>query len=100
MKKPHNIEEHQKYTILAQPAYWRLRAEMLAIQDLLEQAYLGSLGIEPGCKEYSAGQEIFQKTLKQAIAVRHQKLLSELETHSPELAARLDNRDIGDVEPI
>jgi hypothetical protein len=50
MKKTNKIKQQQKSTILAQPAYWRLRAEIMATQDMLQQAWLTKLAESNLCR--------------------------------------------------
>jgi hypothetical protein len=103
MKNPKRGKKIPNQTILIQPAYWRLRAEILAIKDLLGMVFVDSLmegkKLAPQSKEYDKLKKEFEKRFKHFAAVRHDQLLTELEDLSPELAALLDKRSLDEVEP-
>lgn len=80
---------------LNHPEYWRLRAELQTLRDLLGLLYVRSVTQCPAISVTLA--EKFADDFQKLAALHHEKLLTEIEDRNPALAARLDDRDASEL---
>ena len=85
-------------SMLYDPAYYRLRAEILALKAMVETAWIHSAGVELESKEYGRMRKEFKKMFSKLCAFHHGRLLTQVENVDPELAAELDNRGPEEVD--
>jgi hypothetical protein len=103
-KKPKIKGGRNQFTILRDPSYWRLRAEIEAIKVHLETAFILSIAasvgmrLDPESEEYKKDAIQFQKRFKKVVDVHHRRFLEALENLSPELSAQLDNRESDEID--
>lgn len=107
-RKKADFDPHRNdSTILRDPAYWRMKAELDALKDLISRIYIESISYErnpkfkinQNTKLYKKLKKDFNKKFKELIEFHHGRILAAWEDVSPAFAANIDNRGMDEIHP-
>lgn len=89
----------KKDTLAGKSEYWRLRAELLALRDMLGATFVRSTGLHDAkSKAFKKAQAGFDASYEKLVAFHFSKILLEIEDISPRLAAELDDRSPDEID--
>lgn len=94
ISNPHTVTPEA--SLLNQPEFWKLRAELQTLRDLVGLLYVRSVG--PQCPALAEKLAVkFADDFQSLVALKHQQILIEIEDTNPALAAKLDTRDASEI---